>query len=162
MDVFFSDRPSSQFKNRYIVRFLSEMRESSELSLRWHYFATSHGKGAVDGVGGTVKRCVWSAAATRKISKVDDAVTFAKAATEYCDLSIRVVLVTKEEIRKKYPEFGVDSAAPVPGISKMHCIEPIGRCTVHLRKFSTQDKVTSVNVNKRQQNKEECIEKEVR
>jgi len=27
--------------------------------LEWNYFATSHGKGAVDGVGAVVKRKVW-------------------------------------------------------------------------------------------------------
>ena len=27
--------------------------------LKWNFFATSHGKGAVDGIGGTIKGSVW-------------------------------------------------------------------------------------------------------
>lgn len=46
----FSDRPSSQFKNRYIVNFYHKLR-SVDMNLTWHFSATSHGKG-VDGIGG--------------------------------------------------------------------------------------------------------------
>ena len=30
-----------------------------DLKIRWNFFATSHGKGVVDGIGGTLKRTVW-------------------------------------------------------------------------------------------------------
>ncbi|KAJ8353675.1 hypothetical protein SKAU_G00212420 [Synaphobranchus kaupii] len=37
-----------------------------EINPEWHFFATSHGKGAVDGVGGTVKHAVSTAVISRQ------------------------------------------------------------------------------------------------
>ena len=141
----FSDGPSSQFKNKYIVHLLHELQQQSGLQLKWHYFASSHGKGAVDGIGGTVKRSVWSAVATRKVPLVDDAKSFAAAANDVCNLSTKVVLVTKKEIQKSYPGYHLHNAKPMPGISKIHCVEPSSNGTVTLKKYSTQQKNVSVH-----------------
>ena len=51
-----TDGPSSQFKNRYIGVVLKWVAQNFSLSIDWNYFATSHGKGPVDGIGGYVKR----------------------------------------------------------------------------------------------------------
>ncbi|KXJ17259.1 hypothetical protein AC249_AIPGENE8686 [Exaiptasia diaphana] len=40
----FSDGPSSQFKNRYIVNFLHKVKKL--INIQWNYFATAHGKGS--------------------------------------------------------------------------------------------------------------------
>lgn len=32
-----------------------------KMKIDWNFFATSHGKGAVDGIGATVKRGIWNA-----------------------------------------------------------------------------------------------------
>ena len=53
---FWSDGPSKQYKNKnfYLV---SEVPPTLGFSrTTWNYFPTSHGKGAPDGIGGTVKR----------------------------------------------------------------------------------------------------------
>lgn len=55
----FSDGPGSQFKQRYLFSNLHTWEEKHEIKLIWNFFATSHGKGVVDGLGGTVKRSVW-------------------------------------------------------------------------------------------------------
>lgn len=52
----FSDGQSSQFKNKYILSILSKLAKI--VQVQWNYFATSHGKGVVDGIGGTIKRLV--------------------------------------------------------------------------------------------------------
>ena len=61
-----SDGPSSQFKSRFIVAALPLIQALSNKQVTWNYFAADHGKGAVDGVGGTVKRHVHGSAATRR------------------------------------------------------------------------------------------------
>ena len=48
----FSDGASSQFKQRFLFSNLHMWEEQFEIELRWHFFATSHGKGVVDGLGG--------------------------------------------------------------------------------------------------------------
>ena len=55
----FSDGAASQFKRRYLFSNLYEWQNDYSVQIMWNFFATSHGKGAVDGIGGTVKRSVW-------------------------------------------------------------------------------------------------------
>ena len=44
---------------------MSEKIQAS--NIRWNFFATSHGKGAVDGVGGVLKRRAWNKVKARQI-----------------------------------------------------------------------------------------------
>jgi len=53
-----SDGPSSQFKNKYTAAAIPKLQEKHSLEIQWHYFATSHVKGCVDGSGRLVKRKV--------------------------------------------------------------------------------------------------------
>lgn len=56
---FFSDGSAAQFKNRFLFSNLTWFLTEFELeALSWHFFASHHGKGAVDGLGGSVKRAV--------------------------------------------------------------------------------------------------------
>ena len=54
LDIF-SDGPSSQFKNRYMANFYRILQRKG-IKIKWHFFATSHGKRVVDGLGETVKK----------------------------------------------------------------------------------------------------------
>lgn len=53
---YFSDGAASQYKNRKNFANLCNHLEDFGIEAQWDFFATSHGKGACDGVGGTVKR----------------------------------------------------------------------------------------------------------
>ena len=53
---YFSDGAASQYKNRKNFINLCFHEADFGISAEWHFSATSHGKGACDGVGGTVKR----------------------------------------------------------------------------------------------------------
>ncbi len=139
----FSDGPSSQFKNKYIVRLLQTFQKNLGGRILWHYFATSHGKGAVDGVGGTVKRTVWSAVSTRKVQSVTSAKSFADVAQQFCQ-STGITLITKEAVEKGSKRLNLEKvfnhAETVPGISKFHCMEIDPKTTcVRFRLYSSQD-----------------------
>lgn len=63
----FSDNCAAQFKNRYVIESMNTLKaERGFTHLEWNFFAASHGKGAVDGLGGSVKRSVWTAVKARK------------------------------------------------------------------------------------------------
>lgn len=53
-----SDGPSSQFKNRYIAAAIPALQQKFGIKIIWNFFAASHGKGCVDGIGATVKTIV--------------------------------------------------------------------------------------------------------
>ena len=139
----FSDGPSSQFKNKYIVQLLQSFQTKLGGRILWHYFATSHGKGAVDGIGGTVKRTVWNAVSTRKVQSVPSAKSFANVAQQFCQ-STGITLITKEAIKKVSKRLHLEkvfnNAKTVPGIQKFHSmdVDPKKRC-VRFRLYSTQD-----------------------
>lgn len=53
---YFSDGAVSQYKNCKNFQNLLFHKHDFEINAEWHFFATSHGKSACDGIGGTVKR----------------------------------------------------------------------------------------------------------
>ena len=57
----FSDGAAQHFKQKYMLCFMTLSESECHVKINWHFFATSHGKGAVDGIGGHVKRAVWNA-----------------------------------------------------------------------------------------------------
>ena len=54
--VYFSDGCAGQYKNLKIFLNLCLHEEDFDIPAEWHFFATSHGKGPSDGIGGTIKR----------------------------------------------------------------------------------------------------------
>ena len=79
-----SDGPSGQFKNRFIAALIPWFQKRKNMHIKWNYFATSHGKGPVDGIGGCIKRYVTSKIMTRK-AIVQDVDAFA-AACDGCEI----------------------------------------------------------------------------
>ena len=54
--IYFSDGAAPQYKNRKNFLNLCHHKDDFGVKAEWHFSATSHGKGACDGLGGTVKR----------------------------------------------------------------------------------------------------------
>ena len=78
-----SDGPLRQFKNRYMAAILPEFETRFDLKIVWNFFVTSHGKGPVDAVGGTIKGQVATRVNQRR-AVVKDAESFFKCALECC------------------------------------------------------------------------------
>ena len=76
---FFSDGAASQFKQRFLFHSLIFLRDEHDIDVPWHFFATSHGKGVVDGIRGTVKRAVWRACLSGTV--INSAEKFLRVAT---------------------------------------------------------------------------------
>ena len=67
---FFSDGATSQFKQRFTLCKITLVGKS----LSWNFFATGHRKGAIDGIGRTLKRNAHTAALANNIvtKSIDD------------------------------------------------------------------------------------------
>ena len=95
----FSDGCEAQFKNRYTLSNLTFMRKDFGVDGEWSFFASSHGKGAVDGVGGVVKRAVWNAVRTRK-AVARDAREFGECARQKI---LILFLYPKKKLKPEFP-----------------------------------------------------------
>ena len=140
LDIF-SDGAASQFKNKFAFRFLCTISENYSMYIRWQYFA-SHGKGAVDGVGGTVKRVVNSAVNCRQGPPVNSASTFIAAAEKHCP-NIVLLEVSKEATdmfsKENKLEEMWDDVRSITGTQSYHYIEPVGPHSVRVKEYSTDE-----------------------
>ena len=63
--TYFSDGCAGQYKNCKNFLNLCHHQADFGFSAEWHFFATSHGKGPCDGLGGTIKRLATKASLQR-------------------------------------------------------------------------------------------------
>lgn len=117
----FSDGSSSQFKNKYITWSLPDFLVHFGCEeLEWNYFATSHGKGAVDGVGAVVKRKVWQIQKTKK-DALQNAFSFYECArhnisgVNLCFISTDDIAKVSEKMNAKW-----ETAKNISGIKRKH------------------------------------------
>ena len=101
----FSDGPSSQFRNRYMMNFYHTLQWKG-IKIRWHFLHHHMEKGVVNGLGGTVKRVAWTAVSTRNVPQVLNAEEFAKVATDMCT-AITIHLYLNVDINKSSSELGL-------------------------------------------------------
>lgn len=117
----FSDGCSSQFKNKFIARSLPDfVSEFGCKVLEWNYFATSHGKGAVDGIGATIKRKVWQMTKTNNLI-LENALSFYECARNNV-IGVNLIYISSEQIdmfstslTEKWKEL-----PKIPGIHQIH------------------------------------------
>jgi len=120
----FSDGCTCQFKNRWILSLLIFSEDLFGVKMTWDFFAPGHGKGAVDGVGGTVKRAVYQRVLTRH-AQVYTAKDFHQCITEnirgISSSLVPVEMITKLEtaLSDKWKR-----VKQVPGISKFFSFKP--------------------------------------
>lgn len=129
-----SDGPVSQFKNKFMAALMSHFEEKFEIKIIWNYFATSHGKGCVDGLGATVKQVVRKHIKARDIV-VNNAADFVRA-FKMTPSEITVEEMTNNEIEKIYTDLKADElfakAKPIRNISSAHQMQLVeGKVTTY-------------------------------
>lgn len=94
----FTDDCTSQFKNRFILAALPKLQNDIKVPVTWSFFATSHGKDAVDGVGAAIKRYIKKCILSRKF-KIETAYDFAEVSSKGCE-GVNVFYIDKEKIEE--------------------------------------------------------------
>jgi hypothetical protein len=61
-----SDGTAQHLKQHYMFMFLIALATQFHMGVSWEFIVTSHGKGAVDGIGGTIKRKVFAIVKSRE------------------------------------------------------------------------------------------------
>lgn len=116
---FLSDSPSSQYRNKtmfYIISKLYWNFPNLEL-VTWNFSEAGHGKGAADGVGGTVKRVADAAVAKGKdIDNIDDFMTIVAQSAE----NVKLEIINDYQIFEKDLLILSDKLKPLKGTNKVH------------------------------------------
>lgn len=122
---FFSDGAGSQYKNKFNFFNLIYFEKGYNVKAEWHFFATSHGKGACDGIGGCIKKKAYRTSLQSKntplttTKKLYDWAKrfFKKINFSYC--SNDEYEKHKESLQSRYSE-----AKTIKGTRQFHCYKP--------------------------------------
>jgi hypothetical protein len=123
---YFSDGAASQYKNFKNFANLVYHKDDFGLDAQWHFFATSHGKNACDGVGGTIKR---EAAKASLQAVTSGHILTPKQLFEWgCKhiQNVKFFFISKQEVveheQEQQPRFSL--AKTVAGTRNHHCYIP--------------------------------------
>ena len=135
---FFSDGAASQFKQRYLFENLTYFEEDYGISATWNFFATSHGKGTVDGIGGHVKRLVFTACKTG--SHISGAESFATEACKRVN-AIKVMFVPARQVEdgKEKLNSRWDDVEKLPNTQLCHTVEAVRKHVVRYAQYARSD-----------------------
>ena len=123
----FSDGAAQHFKQRFFfngVTMLPLALGKEDINITYDQFATSHGKGALDGIGGTSKRGVMARVVSRQ-TIVRTAEDFAKTGADACP-GIQFIHVSKTEVEESMgdlDDLAFSGARHLPGIRNVHHME---------------------------------------
>ena len=141
--VYFSDGAASQYKNRKnFSNLICHANDFPDVTAEWHFFATSHGKGPCDGVGGSVKRFATKASLQRPYdNQIQTPLDLFRWADDNLP-SIKVIFVGKDEIAEEEEKLRsrFADALTVTGTQRLHSFVPVpgSRCMMRIREYSAQ------------------------
>ena len=136
---YFTDGCAGQYKNYKNFLNLCLHAEDFGVQAVWNFFATCHGKGPCDGIGGTVKRLV-RLESLRRVK--GDYITDIDKMFAFCHSTIKNVkfyLLKANEMKARREEtnarFGIGST--IPGTQSFHQFIPISKNTVGFKRISS-------------------------
>ena len=133
---FWTDSPSSQYRNKSIFDLVSRFPEVYGSFDSWHFFQSGHGKGPCDGIGGTTKKNADNAVKQGKVL-IQDAHDFFAWATQN-EQGIRYELVTDEEYTNKKAEVDEKNMVikPLKGSMQLHAVVGVANGRLAVRNTS--------------------------
>ena len=140
---YFTDGCAAQYKNKKNFINVCHHQQDFGIPCEWNFFATAHGKGACDGIGGTAKRAVYRESLRRPLrDQILDAQTMFSYLTETFQTKIRFVYVSSKKIEANAlvlrDRFG--AAVLVKGTKSFHRFTPVSLSSIMVRELSADDR----------------------
>lgn len=142
---YFSDGCAGQYKNYKNFLNLTFHQQDFGISATWNFFATSHGKSACDGVGGTVKRKLANESLTRV---KDNQITTAQEAFKFCSESIQGInffylpTTELEETRENLQVTRYKMGHTIPGTRSFHIFLPIQPGVIAFKRTAEDEEIS--------------------
>jgi hypothetical protein len=136
--VYFSDGCAGQYKN--CKNFINLMHHRSDFGINasWSFFCTSHGKGACDGIGGTVKRTTKHESLRRPVSNqilnVYDMYSFCQDRMPCIDFYL--LKSSDIETQRNWLKMRFEQAKTIKGTRSYHYFSPINVSTIGMKLVS--------------------------
>jgi hypothetical protein len=136
--IYFSDGAAAQYKNRKNFLNLCHHGEDFGLPAEWHFSATSHGKGACDGLGGTVKRLAARASLQRPYDQqiMTPRQLFDWATTAVPTVHFEYCTMQDYEREKQNLEQRFQASQTIQGTRKLHSFVPTSKDTLAVKPYS--------------------------
>lgn len=140
--IFISDGAASQYKNRKNFASLCQFKNKYNIEVQWHFFATSHGKGPCDAIGGTLKRMATRASLAKAhehpIKNARELYEWAQMRKEQELSKLNYCFSTCEEYDKLKIELNelYLKAQTIRGTQKYHSFIPISTDQIEIKLYS--------------------------
>lgn len=118
---YWTDGPTSQYRNRIKNFTIANQMEMFGMRARWNYFEVGHGKGPSDGLGGTTKRMGDEAVRCQK-TVIQDANDFYKWACTSNMKSVMFFFVSSQECHGMQELLKSREVKPIKGTLKLHVV----------------------------------------
>lgn len=143
---YFSDGAKSQYKNRYNISNLMNHKKDFKIEAEWHFFATSHGKGPGDGIGGCVKKQAYRASLqNRNNLNITTTEKLYEWATKFFKkIFFDFTSLSEYEKHKKKLQTRFSKAKKITGTRQYHSYRVLNSTTIQCQIFSKQ--IESVNI----------------
>lgn len=150
---YFSDGAPQQFKNFKNLINVYNHQNDFGVPAEWHYFASAHGKGPCDGVGGTVKRLAARASLQlppdRQITTAEELYSWANDPAHLPNISVRYSPGQDYRAALDFLATRFDGATSLPATQKIHCFIPADDGNVVVKRFSNSNKGAVLNILKK-------------
>ena len=136
--MYFSDGAASQYKNRKHFLNLCLHEHDFGIPAEWHFSATAHGKGACDGLGGTIKRL---AARTSLQRPYEDQIMtpfqlYQWATSSIPSISFTFCTTEEYQAEKAFLEARFKKSCTIAGTRSLHTFIPKSSDTVSTKRYS--------------------------
>lgn len=147
---YFSDGSAAQYKNKKNFVNLCFHEEDFKVKGEWHFFATAHGKGPCDGVGGSVKRLAARASLQRPYEKqIQTPQQLFEWAVENI-AKIELAYSTQEDYVESecFLKNRFDQALAIKGTHQYHAFIPESTSKILVKNFSMNSEALEKEVSK--------------
>ena len=140
----FSDGAASHFKQKFTLCHMTYLSEVFGFPIEWHFFESYHGKGAVDAIGGHVKRLAWLAVKSGKtIQNSKEFVQVVSKKTQ--NIIIQEVFKTDIEDSKNFLEKRWTNISSIPRTQKVHFVRVLALNTIEYAELSSAESVRKIH-----------------
>lgn len=142
---FMSDGAASQYKNKKNFASLCQHKAKHGIDVEWHFFATSHGKGPCDAIGGTIKRMAARASLAREsehpIKTAKELYDWANIRAVEALTKLSFCFVTSSEYTQAKLDLNnlYNSSQTVQGTQQFHAFIPVSNNKVEAKRYSTSE-----------------------